>query len=802
MKHSGLFRILGCLLLIFCVGSGKVIAQVPGTIKGKVFDRSTNQPLPGANILVKDSKMGAASDLEGEFVIGNLKAGTYILTISVVGYKARAMTDLVVNPNRITYVEVGLEQDVLSSEEVTVVAGYFIKDKDVVTSTHNLNYEEIRRSVGAAEDVQRVIQALPGVASENDQNNEIVVRGGSPRENLTIMDGIEIPNTNHFGYQGSTGGPINMINTDFLSEVNFLAGGFPAKYGDKLSSVLELELREGNREEIDGNFNFSMAGVGGIFEGPLASGRGSYLLSARKSYLDLINKPLGLTSIPEYWDTQAKITYNLSKTHKVLFNWIYGNDKIKISEEGGYSRGADKVDYSGYQYGAGITIKSLWNKTSFSSLTISQAMSLWDILVDDADGYLRFTNQSSELENCAKYDFTKRISPNLELSAGVNIKQTLFTHEIWGRADTTIYYYWDPNIGDFSSVTVIDSLSTDENIDSHKLGLYLQSNYRLVKNLTLKTGLRYDYFAFSEKGETAPRLGLEWEFIPFNKLTASYGEFYQTPPYFYYTYGGDERNRSLDYEHSRHFVLGYERLFNPGLKGTIELYAKEYDKLALPEEWIYSETNPEYRSNLFVNAGEGYSRGIELFLNQKLLKDFFGTVSYSFGISRYRDPRQGSVLEEYDGDYDFGHIFTLVTGYRTCLKEKHWFKSWRNNPVLGWSSNLLPIQGDEFEFSFRYRYIGGRPFTPQVWLYDLDIHDYDWIEGVLNSERYPNYQRFDIRLDSRYFLKRMTLVIYLEIQNLFGYYNVAQYLYPDDGPPQETVRQWGFFPVGGVMVKF
>lgn len=792
--------------VIFCV----LITIIPafsaeksaGSIKGTVFDNSTNYPLAGANVIIKDTSIGAACDLDGVFIIDNLQPGHYIIVASIVGYKSRALTDLVVKPGQTTQVNISLEQDVLSGEEVTVVAGYFLQDKDVVSSAHNLNYEEIRRAVGGAGDVQRVIQALPGVASANDQNNEIVVRGGSPRENLTIMDGIEIPNTNHYGYQGSTGGPINMINTEFLSEVNFIAGGFPAKYGDKLSSVLELELREGNREKYEGSFDFSMAGVGGILEGPIDKGRGSFIVSARKSYLDLINKPLGLTSIPQYWDAQTKIAYYLTKTHKLLFNWIYGNDKIKISERSGYSHGQDKVHYSGYQYAAGITLKSLWNKNFYNDFTLSQTRSLWDIIVENDEGETSFLNRSIETENAARFDITRRIDSKLEVSGGAVIKQTPFEHKMWSLPDTVIYYYFDPVINDSASILAIDSLRTDENIESYKLGIYLQGNYRITDKLTAKAGLRYDYFDLSGKDKLGPRLGLEWEFIPFNKLTASYGDYYQTPPYQFFTYNSDPRNKKLDYEHARHFVVGYERLFNPGLKGTVELYWKEYNDLAIWEEGIYSIVEPEYRSNLLVNKGSGYAKGVELFLNQKLLKDYFGTVSYSYGLSKAEDQRIGAPDTEFNRDYDFGQIFTIVAGYKTCLKEKKWFKAWNANPFIGWSSNVLPIQGDEFEISFRFRHIGGRPYTPEIWEYNIDTHEYDWVNGDRNSERYPDYNRFDVRLDSRYFLKRTTLTIYFEIQNLFDYYNVAEYSYPDDGPPRETIGQWGFFPVGGVLVKF
>ena len=600
-KIQPILSILLILCLSFVASIHSFAAEyrpLHGSIRGKVFDRATQQRLVGANIILKDSRRGAASDFEGNFILEDIAPGQYILEVTMLGYKPMALTDIVVTPDRATYVSVGMEEDIISGEAVTVTAGYFIKDKDVVSSARNLNYEEIRRAVGGAEDVQRVIQALPGVAGENDQNNEIVVRGGSPRENLTVLNGMEIPNTNHFGYQGSTGGPINMVNTEFLSQVNFLTGGFPAKYGDKLSSVLQLELREGNRQEIEGSTFFNMAGFGGQMEGPLAKGNGSYIFSARKSYLDMINEPIGLTEVPEYWDLQSKLTFDLSSTQKLLFNGIYGNDRIKIEEKGGYSRGADRVDYFGDQYGVGLTLKSLWGKNTFSSAILSQTRSCWNVEVEDEDEVLVFTNNSTELENCFKFDFTRRLSARNELSIGVNIKQTVFDHDMWAKPDTTVYYFEGQIPGDSLEVVIIDSLVSEAEVNSYKFGAYLQDNFRLSRNLSVKAGLRYDYFDYSGKGELGPRLGVEWEFIPKNTLTASYGDFYQTAPYYYYTRANNPQNRHLDYEHARHYIVGYERLFNPDLKGTIELYLKKYDNMIMEDEWLHED--PSYHSETLI----------------------------------------------------------------------------------------------------------------------------------------------------------------------------------------------------------
>ncbi len=238
-----------------------------------------------------------------------------------------------------------LTSTILESDGVVVTAGYFHEAKDAVVSNRSMDFEEIRSDPGSAEDVQRAVQALPSVVSGSDSQNDIIVRGGMPGENLFIMDNIEIPNPNHFGYQGVGGGPVNMVNTYFIRKVDFYAGAFPAKYGDKASSVMDISLRDGNRERYAGHFYLGMSGAGAMAEGPLPGKKGSWILSARKSFLDLIISSTGLSAVPKYYSLQGKISYDINSKNKLLIKGIYGNDKIKIEDEGtgGYSRGAENV---------------------------------------------------------------------------------------------------------------------------------------------------------------------------------------------------------------------------------------------------------------------------------------------------------------------------------------------------------------------------------------------------------------------------------------------------------------------------
>lgn len=367
-------------LIIILVSIQLLFADIQkGNIGGRIMDKKTQQPVIGANIVVEGTARGAASDMDGHFMINGLRPGSYNLSVHYLGYKTLLKSNVIVNPKKTTIMHIRMEADILQSETVEVTASYFENPKEALVSTRTMDFEEIRRSPGASLDIQRVMQALPAVVSASDQNNEIIIRGGNPGENLFLMDEIEIPNPNHFSQPGTGGGPINMINTMMVREVDFYAAAFPAKYGDKASSVMDISLREGSRERFQAEFDMGMAGAGFLVEGPINSGKGSYVLSARKSYLDLLVSSFGLVAIPRYHNLQGKLTYDLSPKNTLIINGLYGGDGIKIEDEGsgGYSRGAENVDTKGNQYAFGATVRTMWNPQIYSKTTLSHVHSDW-----------------------------------------------------------------------------------------------------------------------------------------------------------------------------------------------------------------------------------------------------------------------------------------------------------------------------------------------------------------------------------------------------------------------------------------
>jgi hypothetical protein len=365
MKHKIFFVILFSLL------SNQVFSQnVVGKIEGKIIDAETNRELIGANILVVNTTIGAATDLNGKFVIENVPVGNYSIRISFLGYTPIIKTDVIVRSNRVTTVNADLRTATIESDEVVVQAEYFQKKDEQALSSINFSGEEIRRAPGSAGDVSRILMSLPSVAKVNDQANTLIVRGGSPIENTFYIDNIEIPNINHFPSQGASGGAIGMINVDFIEDVDFFTGGFSAIYGNKLSSIMNLTLREGNREKVEGQLDLNFSGFGGIIEGPLFSDKASFMFSARRSYIDFLIKmvDVGSSVAPTYGDIEGKIVYDINKKNKLMLVGVFGDDHLSTTQDVAIE---NKMVFYGdqdiYQSTIGLNWRSLWSSKGYSN---------------------------------------------------------------------------------------------------------------------------------------------------------------------------------------------------------------------------------------------------------------------------------------------------------------------------------------------------------------------------------------------------------------------------------------------------
>jgi len=783
--------IKNCLFLTL-MGFCTFIYGTSGSITGKVVDVTTQEPLVGANIAVLGSELGAVAEGEGNFVIKNLEPGSYNVKISMLGYQTIIKNRVVVRPGKPIFLKIEIEQEPIQLGETVVRPSFFEKTKDAVVSSRRMDFEEIVTQPGGCYDVQRAVQALPAVVSGTDQNNEIIVRGGNYGENLFVIDNIEIPNPNHFAWQGTGGGPINIINTDFVRQIDFMAGAFPAQYGDKASSAMDIKMRDGAKDALHAKLDVGMAGAGGTVEGPIKNG--TFMLSAHRSYLSLIKSSFGMTAVPHYYNVQGKFAYNLSSRHRFTFLGMYAKDWIHIEEEAtGYGTRSDIiVDAKSDQYTIGSNLLSFF-KSGYSLFTISRTLNYWNHFVTDTLQAEIYHNYATEAVNTAKVDLVWRPFGTNELSFGLFLKNPSLNYDTWARPETLFIY--DPVRGIIIDTTdYIYTLDVKKDESSWKFGGYLQFKRNFGRFFTPTLGLRYDRFEYTEHDYFSPRLGMSLHLTKDTDLNLAYGKHYQTPEWYQLAF--DLANHYLKSKWTDQYVAGIEHLFAEDVKASVEGYYKQYQDV--PIQKAYTTADPNDWDNIYVNKSEGYARGIEFFLQKKVKENLWGTASYSYSIARMKDPRNSAI--ECPWDFDYRHILTLIGGYRTEYKKLAWYDKIKNKWWFHIITFVPIVPADASEYSFRWRLLGSRPYTPKTWHPEWQKWTIDESQKI-NSERMSPYKRFDLMLERRWFFGKWTLLSYFEIENLFDTPNVWDYQYANTGE-KKTIYQYGRMIVGGVVVEF
>jgi hypothetical protein len=758
-----------------------------GNIQGRITDIKTNHSLAGVNIMVINTDRGTMSDENGYYRLTHLSPGSYNLRFSMIGYKNITKVNVEVHSGNQTNLNIELESEALTLDAVTVTARAFEKSKGAVVSERTIDLGEIRTDPASQGDIQRSVQVLPSVSNTSDQMNEIIVRGGMPGENLFIIDDIEIPNPNHFGEPGSGGGPVNLINAEFVRSIDFYAGAFPAQFGDKASSVMNIKFREGSVDHHQFYVDMGMSGIGSALEGPVQD-KGSYLVTFHKSFLDLIIQNTGLMAVPRYWNSQGKVTYRLSSKHRLIINGVYGRDHIEIDadENDAWSRGAEYVYTENDVYAAGATLLTNWDKTMYSKLTVYRNQLHYSY---DVERYLSpehrtdwYTSNFAEGETAVKLYVSKVFSERTDIQFGGQIKDVHMDYLSIAWPDTLFYYEGD-SITDIFRIQEYDEFMEDRH--EQKGSAFISMTFHPVERLKIITGFRTDYFTMGKTSTFAPRIGLSYRMTPLLYLNAGAGRHYQTP-FYYNNLTNEEKNKpALDSKYSDHIISGVEYYPGEDMKFSVELFYKGYGNLALPASRLTPGKDTTETENYYVPEGKGRAAGLEFFFHKKMFDHWYAIASYAFSRSERWDPR---YEEWYPGGYDFRHVANLVAGYKLIKDD-----SWRL-PM-----KILTLDADEFIISARFRYMGGRPFTQRIYYPELRRWYID--ENRYNTERYPDYRRFDLAFQWKVHFKNAHLTSYLNIQNLFNRDNVWEYSYASDGSV-EKILQYQTMPVGGFILEF
>ncbi len=752
------------LFLILCSGILLSQPQYTGSVEGTALDQATRSPLVGANIIVINTSLGAVTDPDGKFVIKNIPIGNYSLQFRMLGYATITKTDIIIRSQRTTTVTGELSEQTVESDQVVVTAGYFHTNDVQPVSITALSAEEIRRAPGSGGDISRVVMGLPSLAKVNDQSNSLIVRGGSPLENAFFLDGIEIQNINHFPTQGATGGPIGMVNIDLIDEVNFAAGGFSASHGDKLSSVLQMSMREGNRENFEGQLDLNVMGFGGVVEGPLDE-HGSFLLSVRRSYLEYLVKmfDIGTTAAPQYGDVQGKIVYDLSPHHKLSLVFLGGDDHNNpdrtVAEEN------DMLFYGNqdiYQNAGGIVWRALWSSDFYSNTSLGvQTTKAQEDFFETNTGLPIVKNHSTQTAVSLRNSNRLRLSDVHSLEFGIETKQFMEKYD-------NAFGSFTNAVGDSSPAS-----ANNNKINASKLGAFITYIVHPFSLLTFTVGTRADYFSYNDRMTVSPRASLSLALSDVTTFNMSSGMFYQNMPLSLLSQ--DARNKELRDPYAVHYIAGVDHLLNEETKFTAEIYQKEYYDFPVdpsdPSLFLVDEMF--YRGGLYFshgqlsNSGKARSRGLELTLQKKLAADFYGLAS----VTLFRTEYQGADGLWRRRVFDNQMIVSVEGGYKPNA---------------------------EWEFSARWIFAGGTPFTPLDLTRSAAEKRAVLDPARINGERYPAYHSLNVRFDKRFHSEHSNLVVYLSAWNAYNQKNVAVYFWNEKKGKQDTIYQWNLLPIFGV----
>ncbi len=727
------------------------------TISGIVINSINNQPIEFAKIQLVGLSKGAITDSTGSYSIGEIDPGVYSLKASSAGFVDFIVSDITISTSRTTQINFELEEFVLDKAEVIVTAKQFRKIKESPLSLKTLNSTEIEKLPGANRDVSKVLQALPGVASPASFRNDIIIRGGSPGENKFYLDGIEVPNINHFATQGSSGGPVGLLNINFIRSIDFYSGAFPSNFANGLSSAISFKQKEGNKDNLIANVALGSSDLALTLDGPIGE-KSSFIFSARRSYLQLLFAALKLPFLPTYNDAQFKVNYNINRKNRITIIGLGALDDfvLNTSANDGVTD-PDQLELNEY-FLDNIPTQDQWNYTigvnyvHYSENSNQRFILSRNMLKNISQKYqgnviepenLLLDYSSIEAENKFRFENTFRKN-GFKILAGLGYEYARFQASTYQRLVLA------------GTPTVIDVNST---LDLHKVAAFAQATKSLFKDrFDISLGLRTDINSYSASmlnplKQFSPSLSLNYVVSEKISLSANVSRYNQLPSYTILGYRDNEGNlknkeNELKYIQADHFVIGTSYISKFKSKFSLEGFFKKYNYYPFSINDSISLANLGSDFGIVGNeevtsSSNGRSYGIEFLYQQKLIKGFYGLLAYTFVTSEFQSINGVYVPSTWDSK----HIISITGGKR--------FKK-------GW------------EIGFRWSFSGGAPFTPadvensslkSIWdINNSAVLDY----SLLNSERGSSFHQLNIRLDKRFSFKKISLNLYLDIQNIYN----------------------------------
>ena len=745
------------LILLFILKAIHIQAQDVGVLKGRVIDFKTREPLPFVNVLALGTQRGTITNDLGEFRITNLPLGYRKVSASFLGYKIVISSDYLITKEKKPFITIEMIEDENQLTEVEVKAKLFTKTLESPLSLNSLGVAEIERNPGGNRDVLRVIQSFPGVASNPGFRNDIIIRGGATSENKFYVDGIEVPVINHFQTQGATGGPVGIMNTDLIRKVDFYSSAFPSNRGNTLSSIIAFTQKIGNPEKLNARATLGTSDAGITLDGPMGK-KTSFVASVRQSYLKFLFKLIKLPFLPTYNDFQFNIKTNLNEKNELSIIGLGAIDDFEINTE--VNNGVeDEQQRKANQYILNtVPVNGQWSYTfglnykhfgenSMQQLVFSR--SKWKnfatkyFLNDNSNpDNLLLDYESIEVEN--KFRFENTITKGKQrFNFGANLELSNYSNNTFQKI-----------------VNTQNAIERNFNSEAKffKYGIFGQFSTSFFNNsFGLSLGVRFDGIDYNKNmknlfNQFSPRIATTYNFGNQWSWNSSLAIYKQLPSFTILGFRDNKgeliNKKGLAYIESQHAVSGVEFRPNEETKLTLEGFYKKYS------DYPFSVRDQISLANLgadfgvvgneeVVSSSEGRAYGFEILAQKKAFKGLYGIVAYTFVRSEFEDNLGNYVPSTWDNK----HLLTITTG-------KKFNRSW--------------------EVGAKFRLVGGRPYTPYNYSASSVITSYNISNGGildfsrLNSERFGTYTQLDIRVDKTWYLKKMSINLFLDIQNIYA----------------------------------
>lgn len=792
MKFTTLFT------LLFALSICTITAQTR-SVGGRVIDKKSREPLPYLNVVLFGTATGTATDDNGSFSIEGLKAGIYRIQVSGIGYKTHITPEFQLAARDVR-LELEIEENAIALSGVTVTTNPFRAQTESPLGVRSIGFTEIEKSAGSNRDISRVVQSFPGVASSPAGfRNDLIVRGGGPSENRFYVDGIEIPSINHFSTQGASGGPISIINSDLVRDINFYSAAFPANRGNAMSSVMDFKLKEGS---VDGGYNFSgvlgSSEVGLYTDGHIGQ-KTTYLASVRQSYLQLLFQALKLPFLPTFTDAQAKVKHRFNKYADLTFLTVVAIDNMTLNTDTAGQSESNQYLVSSlpiiqqFSYTVGSIYKH-YRGNHTQTVVVSRnymANKNYKHLYNDESLPRTLDYDSHEIENKLRIENLSDWGKwKLNMGAGAE-------YVVYNNSTTQAIYQ--------SSGQATLRYQTD--LSLWKWNLFGTLNYESSNGrVTASAALRTDANSFNSRmsnplRQLSPRLSASYNVAGGLFLNANVGRYYQLAPYTSLGYKDSTNsyiNQEIDYLRSDQATVGVE--YRPSYRSriTVEGFYKRYTQglMSVADSIPIASRGNDYGvygAEALVSNAVGHSYGMEVMGRISATNKLDLIAAYTFVRSEYQMPQSDAWVPS---SWDNRHLLTLTAGYELP-------RNWR-------------VGG-------KFRAVGGAPYTP----WDVEKSSlveawdatgkpyYDYTQ--FNTERLGLFTQLDVRVDKTFYWNTVMLGFYFDLQNaLNGRYNesnilmsTGQIINPEAPRHQqryamkEIERSIGtLLPSVGVMVRF